>query len=75
MSKRISTVLGIPALVVMLAMSAGCATTNQLAAVQATAEEAKAMASDAMNRADEALRRSEETDQKIDEMFKKAMLK
>lgn len=82
MSKRTSAVLGIPALVVLLAMSAGCATTKQLNEVRATADEAKAMASDAMSRADAAMSRADEanqraaaTDQKIDEMFKKAMMK
>jgi len=75
MSKRTSAVLGIPALVAVLAMSAGCATTKQLDEVRATAEEAKAMASDAMARADEANQRAAATDQKIDEMFKKAMMK
>lgn len=82
MSRRISAVLGIPVLAAMLAVGSGCATTKQLDEVRAMAEEAKAMAADAKamaadasNSADEANRRSMETDQKVDEMFKKAMTK
>lgn len=82
MTRSISALIGIPALAVMLAVSAGCATTKQLDEVRAiaedaqqTANEAKAMAADASASADEANRRTMETDQKIDEMFKKTMQK
>lgn len=82
MRRSFSAFLGIPALVVILAVGAGCATTKQLDEVRAiaqdaqqTANEAKAMAQDAMSRADEANQRAMDTDQKIDEMFKKTMMK
>lgn len=82
MSRRISGVLGVPVLAAVLAVSAGCASTKQLEEVRAMAEEAKATAADAsskadraMAQADEANQRSMSTDQKVDEMFKKAMTK
>lgn len=82
MIRSVSKLLGIPALVVILAASAGCATTSDLEEVRAmaedaqqTANEAKAMAADASASADEANRRTMETDQKIDEMFRKTMEK
>lgn len=82
MTRRFSAVFGVPALAVMLAAGAGCATTSDLDEVRAmaedaqrSAEEAKAMAADASAGADEANQRTRETDQKIDEMFKKSMEK
>lgn len=82
MIKNYSTLLGVPAIVVILAVSAGCASTKDLDEVRAmaeeaqqTANEAKAMAADASASADEANRRTMETDQKIDEMFRKTMQK
>lgn len=82
MTKRFSTLLGVPAIVAVLALGAGCASTKQLDEVRAmaeeaqqTANEAKAMAADASASADEANRRTMETDQKIDEMFRKTMQK
>jgi len=82
MTRSNSAKFGVPALVLALSLSAGCATTKQLDEVRAmaeeaqqTADEAKAMAQDASARADEANQRTMETDQKIDEMFKKTMEK
>lgn len=82
MIRSVSKLLGIPALMVILAVSAGCASTKDLKEVRAmaeeaqqTANEAKAMAADASASADEANRRTMETDQKIDEMFRKTMEK
>ncbi|MDZ7840788.1 MAG: alanine-zipper protein [Gammaproteobacteria bacterium] len=82
MTRSISAVFGIPALVLLLAVSAGCATNKDLAEVRAiaedaqqTANEAKAMAADASATANEANQRTMETDQKIDEMFRKTMQK
>jgi murein lipoprotein len=82
MTRRFTALIGTPALLVMLAVSAGCASTKQLDEVRAmaeeaqqTANEAKAMAADASARADEANQRTMETDQKIDEMFRKTMQK
>lgn len=82
MIRSVAKLLGIPALVVILSVSAGCATTKDLEEVRAiaedaqqTANEAKAMAADASASADEANRRTMETDQKIDEMFRKTMEK
>lgn len=82
MTRSFSALVGLPSLVVVLALSAGCATTKQLNEVRAmaeqaqqTADEAKSMAADAASRADEANRHAMETDQKIDQMFKKTMMK
>lgn len=82
MTKNYSTLLGVPAIAAVLAVSAGCASTKDLEEVRAmaeeaqqTANEAKAMAADASASADEANRRTMETDQKIDEMFRKTMEK
>lgn len=82
MSRKISGVLGVSVLAAMLALGTGCASTKQLEEVRAVAEEAKAMAAEASSKADratataeEANRRSMDTDQKVDEMFKKAMTK
>lgn len=82
MIRNVPKLLGIPALVAILAVGTGCATTSDLEEVRAmaedaqqTANEAKAMAADASASADEANRRSMETDQKIDEMFRKTMEK
>lgn len=80
MTRRFSVLAGIPVLAVVL--TAGCATNSKLEEVRAMAEqaqqeasEAKEMAADASRRADEANQRTKATDQKIDEMFKKAMTK
>lgn len=82
MTRSISALVGIPALAIMLAATAGCATTKQLNEVKAmaekaqqTADEAKAMAADAASKADEANQHAMATDQKIDKMFKKTMMK
>lgn len=82
MTRSVPKLLGLPALMVVLAVGAGCATTSDLEEVRAmaedaqqTANEAKAMAADASASADEANRRTMETDQKIDEMFRKTMEK
>lgn len=75
MTKSVTKLLGIPALVVMLAVSAGCATNKDLAEVRAIAENAQQTANEAKATADEANRRTTETDQKIDEMFRKTMEK
>ena len=82
MTRNFSALVGIPALVLVLAATAGCATTKQLDEVKAmaqnaqkTADEAKTMAQDAANKADAANQHAMETDQKIDKMFKKTMMK
>lgn len=82
MTRSFTTLVGIPALVLILGASAGCATTKQLDQVKAmaqqaqkTADEAKTMAQDAANKADQANQHAMETDQKIDKMFKKTMMK
>jgi murein lipoprotein len=82
MTRSFSALVGIPALAIMLAATAGCATTKQLNEVKAmaeraqqTADEAKAMAADAASKADEANQHAMDTDQKIDKMFKKTMMK
>lgn len=82
MRRSILAPLGIPVLALGLAMSAGCATTSQLEEVkamaqkaQATAEQAMAKSADASATAQAAQQHTMATDQKIDQMFKKTMMK
>jgi ABC-type molybdate transport system substrate-binding protein len=78
----IKTVTRISALALVVGLSAGCASTSDLAAVQKDATEAKSMARNAMDTANEAKMIASEaksmsmaTEEKINRAFKRSMFK
>ncbi len=72
--KHLKKISLISLLAVMVTLT-GCATKKELAEVRALAEEALAKANEANDVANQAAVAAAETDQKIDNMFKKAMQK
>lgn len=86
MSKHIvsatAKTLSAAALGVALALAGGCASTSDLAAIRAIAEQAQADASAALQaaneanaRADEASRMSQDTDERVNRMFRRTLQK
>ena len=82
MSIKLVNVAKVSAIAMVLALSAGCASTDAVKKAQASADAANAAAAQAQATADAAMRASEENkaccndvNEKIDRMFKKSMNK
>jgi outer membrane murein-binding lipoprotein Lpp len=87
--KRIPAKFGVPVAAATLLLMAGCASTDAIDEVRGMAQQAQQEASEARRIANEAMSRAEraeqtanaanqrsmETDAKLDEMFRRAMLK
>ena len=87
--KRVQAKLGLPAAAVALLLLTGCATTDSMDELRGAIQQAQADASEAKRLANEALSRSQQaeqnanaanqrsldTERKLDEMFRRTMLK
>ena len=65
----------VPILALLTALFAGCASTDEINAIRALAEQAQADAQMAKDTANQAMSIAQATDERVNRMFKRSMLK